>query len=423
MNDIEKDSGVDNESNSFHGWRFAFIGAILNCLLSGFYGRGFAVYFLELARDLRLSHTSTSLVFGLSALEGGVQSPITGLLIDKWGPRRMMVLGALLAGIGFILLPLAKNFGSFLAIFLGVVSLGSNLGFHNGSSAIVTRWFVRNRGMAFGIISMGIAVGGSVLTPIVAYLVINHGWRLTSIVSGVVLLIVGVPLACLIRNSPEEIGQLPDGDHKNGSNNIPLIAEISFRVKEALITWEYWLLALGITLRIAAGSCVIVHIVPLMVWKGLGEGTGAIVIATGSIAAIGTRFVMGWIGDRWYKDKLVAISMLVGSASLIFLLISPGKIEFMVFFGIILSITEGAAGLTWAMIGDYFGRNSFATLRGFINSFVSRGALAMPVAAGWVFDSTSSYYWVLVFCSGLYVLAAFVFVALPKPFSKGLLSE
>ena len=98
----------------FHGWRYAAIGATMNGLMAGVYGRGFSVYFLSLARDLNLSHTSTSLLFGLSALEGGIQSPITGFFIDRWGPRIMMIIGAALAGIGFLLLPLANSYAVFL---------------------------------------------------------------------------------------------------------------------------------------------------------------------------------------------------------------------------------------------------------------------------------------------------------------------
>ena len=410
-----KDRRPSPDPPPFHGWRFAAIGATMNALLSGFYGRGFTVYFLSLARDLNLSHASTSLVFGLSALEGGIQSPITGFFIDRWGPRIMMIIGVVLAGIGFLLLPLANTFAVFLLIFIGVISLGANSGFHNCSAAIVIRWFVRNRGTAFGVISMGIAIGASLLTPVVAFMVINYGWRVASAVSGVILLVVGVPLASMVRNSPEELGQAPDGDFEPREMKLKRPSRADFGVREAVRTWSYWLLSVGVTLRISAGAGVIVHIVPLMVWKGMGEGTGAVVIASGSVAGIATRFLMGWLGDRWSKRKLVVAAMLAGAGSLVFLLYSPGKLPLMIAFGVALSITEGAAGLTWAMIGDYFGRASYATLRGGINTMVGLGALAAPVAAGKVFDVTQSYYWVLLPSSAIYVLAAAIFVVLRSP--------
>ena len=414
----QQDPQARHERAPFHGWRFATIGASMNALISGLYGRGFTVYFLSLANDLKLSHASTSLVFGLSALESGLQSPITGYFIDRWGPRIMMIIGTVLAGAGFLLLPLANSFALFLVIFIGVLSLGVNMGFHNGSAAIVTRWFIRNRGTAFGVISVGIAVGGTVFTPAVAYVVINHGWRTAAFISGIAVLLIGVPLSALVRNSPEEVGQTPDGDGGPGSRR-RFQTPVEYGVREATRTWAYWLLSIGVTLRISAGSGVIVHIVPLMVWKGLGEEAGAVVIAAGSLAAIATRFTMGWIGDRWSKRKLVVTAMLVGAGSMVFLLYSPGNLPLMIVFGVILSITEGAAGLTWAMIGDYFGRSSYATLRGGVNTMVSLGALAAPVAAGRVYDVTQSYFWVLLSFACIYVMAAGVFLVLRGPRRQG----
>lgn len=402
-----------DQTTSFYGWRLVTIGTVMNALVSGFYGKGFTVYFLALARDLKLSHASTSLVFGLSSLEDGIQSPITGIFIDRWGPRIMMLLGALLAGVGFLLLPLARSFEIFLLIFIGVISLGANTGFHNCSAAIVTRWFIRKRGKAFGITSMGIAIGASLLTPLVAFMVMNHGWRMSSFLSGIALLVIGLPLAAMVKNSPEELGQTPDGVMKN--TLITESPEVDFRVRDALRTWSYWLIAIGITLRISANTIILVHIVPLMVWKGMGESAGAMVIASGSLTGIAIRFGSGWLGDFWPKRKLVSISMVAGAVSAIFLIYSPGTLSFMLIFALILSITEGAAGLTWAMIGDYFGRTSYATLRGGVNALVSIGGLAAPVIAGIVFDSTSSYYLVLWPCSILYIFAAIVFMIMPDP--------
>ena len=128
MDSLLKGKRASLDSPSFHGWRFAAIGATLNALLSGFYGRGFTVYFMALARDLKLSHASTSLVFGLSALEGGLQSPITGIFIDRWGPRIMMVIGAALAGVGFLLLPLANSYPVFLLILILAVEANALMG-------------------------------------------------------------------------------------------------------------------------------------------------------------------------------------------------------------------------------------------------------------------------------------------------------
>lgn len=401
---------------TFHGWRYAAIGATMNFLAAGLYGRGFSVYFLPLARDLHLSHTSTSLIFGFSTLEGGLQAPITGYLIDKYGPRVMMLIGTVLAGVGFILLPLTDNFLGFILIYVGVIALGINAGFHNAAGAIVTRWFIRRRGLAFGVISVGIALGGGILTPIVAALVLNFGWRTAVMFSGLTILLVGLPLSVFVRNSPEDVGQAPDGIPTPMARRASgTMVSADFTPRQAFRTVSYWLLATGIALRISVQAGIIVHIVPIIVWKGLDESAGAITIATISFSAVGTRLFMGWLGDKTSKRGLVILGMFVGAAGLAFLLAAPGKLWAVVVFGVIFSVTDGAAGLTWAMIGDYFGRSAYATLRGVVTLVVSLGSLATPVIVGHIFDTTAGYFWALAPLTGVYLAAAVVFMLLTQP--------
>ena len=156
---------------------------------------------------------------------------MAGYLIDKYGPRIMTLIGATLAGIGFLLLPLASDLLSFVLIYVGIVALGINAGFHNSAGAIVNAWFVRRRGLAFGIISVGIALGGGVMTPIVAAVVLEWGWRWAVTLSGLMILLVGVPLSLLIRNRPEDVGQHPDGRASAPANRAvdrhPVLSETS----------------------------------------------------------------------------------------------------------------------------------------------------------------------------------------------------
>jgi sugar phosphate permease len=262
---------------------------------------------------------------------------------------------------------------------------------------------------------MGIAAGSSLLTPVIAFIVLNYGWRLAATISGVLVLALGVPLTSMLRNSPEDVGQTPDGDIGVNKLRSTRSSTTDFKVREAVRTRAYWLLAIGIALRISAINGVMVHIVPLMVWKGFGEGAGGVVIATGSMAAIGTRFVMGWMGDRWSKRKIVCVSMLVGMNSLILIWYLPGNLALIATFVVTLSVTDGAAGLTWAMLGDYFGASYYATLRGVMNTMTSLGTLSSPVIAGIIFDATQSYSWALLLFAGVYGLAFTVFFSVRGP--------
>ena len=418
---IRKKTGPD-----FWGWRFVGIGAVLNGFATGFFGRGSTLYFLPLSRELGLTRTQTSLIFGAATVESGIQSPITGYFIDRAGPRVMMILGSLLSGIGFLILPLSHTFVDFILIYVALISVGMNAGFHNAASAVVVRWFDKYRGRAFGYISSGIAVGGLVLTPILAVIINNYGWRPGALFSGIMILIVCIPISCLIKDSPFLVKQNVDGvifredDSVVSKQKMDLIDENNFSFRTAISTVNYWLLAGAIGLRISAQAGVMIHLVPILVWKNFEEELGGIMVAMISGSAIFTRVLMGWLGDKVEKRIIVSVSMLVGMLAILIFLFGPETMWTLIIFSLLISITDGAAGLTWAMIGDFFGTKAFATLRGVINLIVSVGAFLVPVAMGRIYDVNSSYSSALILVSIIYLVASvlFLYTLPPKPSFK-----
>ncbi len=192
-------------------------------------------------------------------------------------------------------------------------------------------------------------------------------------------------------------------------------AAADFKAKEAMRTRAFWLLALAMGLRSAAIIGVFVHLVPLMVWKGQTEAIGAFVVAFVAFTSIPLRVLLGWIGDKWAKQKMVGITMCLAAASLAILLLSGGALWQLLVFAALFAFAEGVSGLSWSLIGDFFGRNSFATLRGgvtMVHSFLSMG---VPVFAGWVYDTTGSYYHAVIPIAALYLVAALLFWNLPSP--------
>ncbi len=411
----------------FYGWWIVVAGSILNALSGGTYQTGFSVYFLPVTRDFGLSRAATSLAYGLARMEGGFEGPLAGYLVDRLGPRTMIAIGGLLSGLGFILLSQTHSFTTFLIVYVGVLALGMNAGFNHGIMASINQWFVRRKGLAMSITTTGMSVGGAVITPLVAVIVLNLGWRHGAVISGLVLIAVVVPMSAVIRRSPESMGLLPDGDtapptaaggRLSGSESKRFsrhITTVDSTAKEALRTRAYWLLAMAMGMRIAAHSGVFVHLVPLMVWKGQTEAVGAFVVSFVAFVSILLRVLLGWMGDKWTKQKMVGITMLVGAFSLVILLLTSGALWQLLIFAVFFAVAEGVNGLSWSLLGDFFGRKSFATLRGGITMVHSFMSMGVPVFAGWVFDTSGSYYWALLPILGLYLLAALAFWYLPYP--------
>lgn len=404
----------------FYGWRIVFLGSLISAVGAGIMYHSFTVFFLPLKRDLGVSSAAISLLYGASRIEGGIEGPIVGRLIDRFGPRAVILGGATLAGVGFLLLATAHSFLAFFLIYVLVVSLGYNAGFFSPVSAAVNNWFIRRRGTGFGIISAGSGIGGMVMAPLLSYLALNFGWRSAAVVAGLLILAVALPAALPIQHSPEVRGLVPDG--KPPSSNcsaqpIPVkqaAGEAEFTVREALKTFAYWLLTLTIALRMLVTVALTAHLIPILVWRGMGEASAAYLVSLSALVSVPAMLVMGRMGDRRSKPLLCAVGILPAVVTMLGVVLSQSSAAlFLLPIG--LAIAMGTTPLNWAIIGDFFGRRSYATLRGTMGVSYSIATFLSPIYAGWMFDRTGSYATVLISFSAVLVVAAILFAMLRQP--------
>jgi MFS family permease len=406
----------------FYGWWIVIIGCIQDAVKGGTFNTGFTLYFLPVLTELHLSRAATSLPFSLAKLESALQGPLVGYLIDRFDLRVMMVLGTISAGLGFVLLSFTHSYLSFLLVFMGLLSFGFQAGFNQASMAAVNHWFLKRRGLAMAIVQTGQAIGGVVIFPLVALAVLKLGWRYAALFSGVVVLML-IPLVLLVRRSPESMGLLPDGDHRAPHTPPAVIVRPVRRLREAeeltareaLRTPAFWLLAAFHGLRNVPYGGVSVHLVPLLVWKGLGQPTAAFFVGLMAFSTIIVRPLTGWLGDRWSKQKIGAIGVVLGGLGLTVLTYSDGALWHIVFFVILFSFSDGINSVTWALVGDFFGRKQFATIRGWIGMIQSLASTPAAVFTGWIYDQTQSYTSALIPFIVVYGLAALVLCQASHP--------
>ena len=402
-------------SGLFYGWWIVIIGCIQDAVKGGTFNTGFTLYFLPILTELHLSRAATSLPFSLARLEAALEGPLVGYLIDRYDPRVMMVLGTTLAGLGFVLLSFTHSYLFFLLVFMGLLSLGFQAGFNHATMAAVNYWFYKKRGLAMAMVQTGQAIGGVVIFPLVALAVLKLGWRYAAFFSGIVVLML-VPLVLLIRRSPESMGLLPDGERRTPpSPDAVAITPIhvsrdsgEFTAREALRTPAFWFLAVFHGLRNLPYAGVSVHLVPLLLWKGLDEPTAAFFVGLMAFSTVIVRPLTGWLGDRWSKQKIGALGVILGGLGLAMLTSSDGALWHMVVFVALFSFGDGINSVTWALVGDFFGRKQFATIRGWIGMLQSLISMPAAVFTGWVYDQTQSYTYALIPFIVLYGLAALV---------------
>jgi nitrate/nitrite transporter NarK len=252
--------------------------------------------------------------------------------------------------------------------------------------------------------------------------VLQLGWRTAAVLSGLAVLTL-LPLVLFIRRSPESMGLLPDGDrspaqdrHASPSGLTPLLDDTrEFTTREALRTPTFWLLAAFHGLRNVPYAGVTVHLVPLLVWKGLDEPAAAFYVGLTALATVVSRPLTGWLGDRQSKQMIGAVGVLLGAAGLAVLAYGDGAWWALVLFAVLFSFGDGVNSVTWALVGDVFGRAHFATIRGWISMFQSFASMPAAVYTGWVYDRTQSYTQALIAFVICYGAAAIVLWLVPDP--------
>ena len=403
----------------FYGWWIVLLGSLVIMVGGGILIHGFTVFFLPLKRDLAVSSAAISLLYGAARLEGGAEGPLVGYLVDRWGPRTMMLAGAILAGTGFILLSLVQTFWQFFCIYIFVISLGFNAGFFHPVYAAVNSWFIRRRGIGFGLTGVAASVGGMVMAPLLSHLILSFGWRTGAVIAGLSLLAVAVPAALPIRRSPESMGLLPDGDPPH--EDIPaeerrspaILPQAEFTVAQALRVLDFWILLFAIALRVSITVALTIHFVPLFVWRGQTEAASAYLVSLFAMSTIPITLVCGWFGDRWDKTLICGLGVLPTMAGILLLMYGHSGISLYA-LPVGLAITMGTVPLNWALIGDFFGRRSYGTLRGIMVVGTGLGTFLSPIYAGWVFDRTESYAPALWTFFAVHLLAAVLFFILHR---------
>jgi MFS family permease len=414
---IEKITGL------FYGWRMVGASCAVRVLGAGLHSFGFTVFFLPLSQDLNLNRTSTSLAFSLARAEGAIEGPIVGHLLDRYGPKPIMLAAVLLMGVGYLLLSQINSYAAFLFVYLGVISLAHAGGFMHAPMVLINTWFIRYRARAITISSAAFGLGGVLVAPVLSVIVQTWGWRWGAAVAGMLFLVIGVPLALMIRRSPESMGLLPDGDQpvspEAGADGAEQTrkAEGDVTVAEALRSFAFWGSVLAAGIRNGSYHAIAVHFIPLMVWKGLTQAEAALLLSAYAFLGMAATLVFGWFADKTNKPRLNAF-ILFAAAGGMFLPIFGSSFWLLLLFTIFFAAVETTFPLGWAVVGDLFGRKHYAKIRGYMVLFYTWGGVIGPVIAGAIFDRWQTYEPLLWGLIVVFIVAGIFFASLNRSWLK-----
>src|SRR2546421_64863 len=293
----------------FYGWYMVAAGSAMQFLQAGLMTQSFGAYVAVLQAERGWSKTALSGAAALQQMETAILGPLLGWFIDRFGPQGMIRVGIIVFGLGLMLLSRTDTLLTFYAAFL-VIALGSGLcGFFPVNIALI-HWFERWRARALSSLSIGLALGG-ISVPLVAWSLQNYGWRATAFSSGVIAIVVGLPLALVIRRRPEDHGLTVDGLPPKVAQTTQELHALSsdrdFTAREALRTPAFWLLSLGHGLALLVVGAVNVHAIAHMK-EGLGYTVSGAALAITLVTVFQIGGVMlGWvIGERFDKRLIAA---------------------------------------------------------------------------------------------------------------------
>lgn len=411
-------------SGVFYGWWIVAASAGIQMLQAGLMQQAYGAYVSVLRADFGWSTTALAFGYSLQPVQNGLLGPVQGWMIDRWGPRPVMRVGMLMFGGSFLVFSQINSLVAFYIVFV-VMAIGSSLSGFMTIMTTLVQWFERRRATAMSISQTGMSVGG-MLVPIVAWSLTTLGWRETAFLSGVIVLVVGMPLVQIVRSDPETYGLLPDGrspaditsDEPVEGRTAMASARVDFTPRQALRTRAFWFISFGHGMALLVVSAVMVHLIlHLEDERGFSLARAAFVVSVMTLVTALGQVGGGILGDRFDKRKIAALAMFGHAAGLLALALG-GSILWVVVFTLAHGTAWGMRGpLMQAMRADYFGRRHFGTIMGYSSLVIMFGMVLGPLIAGFMADRFGNYQNGFILLASLSALGSlfFFFATPPKP--------
>ena len=400
----------------FYGWYVALgCGIGLACGLASVLTYTFGVFVTPLRAEFNWSQTEVFAALFLCVLTMTFVAPFFGLLVDRLGARRVILAGlvfeaALIASFYFQDANILSYYLRYVA--LAVLGVGTT---HIAFTRIIALWFDRQRGLALGVTLAGVGIGGFAWPILTQWAIDAFGWRSAWLVIAAAIILVGGTIVLLVvRDSPQSMGLLPDGDTAVSSRDKAVKSSApGVTLKQALATRHFWMMLVIFLLIGAAVTSIQVHLVPLLISRGVTPMRAANALSILAVALLFGRVAAGWLMDRIFAPR-VAIAFLLGPVVAIFLLASGASGWLAFVAGILTGLAAGAeVDVTAYLVSRYFGLQHFSSIYAWYYSAYSLGAGLGPLATANAVDRFGGYTESLMAHAVMLVVATVLLARLP----------
>lgn len=389
-----------------YGWVIVAAGAVITCLAMG---AMFAlpVYLQPIADETGWTRAGISGAMTVGFIVMGVAGFIWGTLTDRIGARPVILVAAVLLGLGLFLASRATDLLMFQIAYGGLIG-ASGGAFFAPLIATTLGWFDKHRSLAVSLVSLGGGIAPMTITPLATILIANYGWRNAMMMTAIAAAVLIVPAAFLIRRAPAVMAEAPSpGSDVAPAEPAPTNMGAIFR------TPQFFILAGVFFLCCAAHSGPIFHTVSYAMLCGASALAAASIYSVEGFAGLFGRVIFGVLADRIGVKRVIVIGLALQAIG-IYSYIYVSELPHFYMLAVVLGLVYGGVMPLYSVLArDYFGPNVMGTVLGGITMTSSIGMAFGPVGGGWLFDTFGDYHWLYVASAGVGLAAAALALAFP----------
>ncbi len=397
------------KSKYFYGWNIVAAAFMSQLAYAEHFSSNLGLFFKPFQEEFGWDRTEVAIIQTIARLVEGIGAPFIGPFIDRWGPRILMPLGAIVCVIGSFMSSRSNSLWE-LYLFRGVfTAIGFTLMGTLVIDVTIARWFIRKRGRATGITRIGSYVCMFIMTPLTVYIIANYGWRAMFIIFALFTLTTALlPAAIFMRRRPEDMGLFPDGVNPDDVHDVPnkntdeekslsphnpanLATERIWSRREIIKSPAFWLVTATYAIDMFIVQAINISMAPYV--QDLMYGTeivAAVLTIRGVIMAVGS-FCGGFVAEYAQKPVVRTLPFVLECIAAVFFLMAGSPVFLWLavgLYGIFSSANQVTQAVVWA---NYFGRPSLGTVRSIAYLFIFGFGAMGPLVMNAIYDLAGSY--------------------------------
>jgi OFA family oxalate/formate antiporter-like MFS transporter len=388
------------EKNTFYfGWFIVGSSFVTLALVYGIW-YSFSVFFVALLKEFSWSRSVGAGAFSLFIIFSAMIGPFVGNMVSSAKPRRVILGGALILGVGLALCSLTQTWWQFYIFFSLITAVGLGATGWIPHTTIIQQWFKEKRGLATGIISAGIGVGILVCVPSVQYLILKLGWRMAYRIMAIFIPLIVISMVLLFLKRPPQTASHPIevGISIETTKDLLVVneewASQSWTIKKAIAIRPFWLLTISFFLGSVIIQSVFAHQVAFFVDRGLDALLASYIVGIVGIVSLGGKILWGTLSDKIGREITYTMGIICSILGMLWLILfnlltsSSLPYFYALFFGLGYAVHTALPPLITA---DFFEGQGYGGIFGILMIFVGIGGAFGVWFAGFLYDQVGSY--------------------------------